>query len=145
METLYIREVIVKYKKTKKEPFRITESKDVSNFIRKHLPDNSREHFVCLYLDGQHAVIAYAIVSSGIANHSVVHPREIFQRAVLCGAVAIVIAHNHPSGNINPSKEDITVTTQISEASNVLGIKLLDHIIITNNSEFSFQLNGLRI
>lgn len=145
MDTVYIREVIVKYKKTKKEPFKITDSSDASKFIKKHLPDNSREHFVCLYLDGQHAVIAYAIVSSGIANQTTVHAREIFQRAVLCGAIAVLIAHNHPSGNTSPSKEDIATTTKISDASSILGIKLLDHVIVTGHSYFSFQENGLRI
>jgi len=109
----------------------------VADFVRSILTDNSREHFVALYLDGAHQVTSYSIVSIGTANASMVHPREVFQRAILAGAVSIIIAHNHPSGVLTPSDEDHKVTQRLKDAGDILGIKLLDHIIISDHSQKS--------
>ena len=112
------------------QPFAIKGPDDVATFVRSVLTDNSREHFIALYLDGSHQVVSYSTISIGIANRTVVHPREIFQRAILAGAIAIVVAHNHPSGNLTPSEEDHTVTRTIRDAGEIIGIRLLDHMII---------------
>jgi DNA repair protein RadC len=101
--------------------------------------DNSREQFIALYLDGAHAVAAYAIVSIGSANFAQVHPREIFQRAFLVGATALAVAHNHPSNNCHPSAEDASVTKRLVDASVLLGTNLLDHVVVADNSFFSFR------
>ena len=135
----YIREVRVNYVATSTKPFRISGPEDVANFVRSILNDNSREHFVALYLDGSHRVASYSIVSIGSANQALVHPREVFQRAVLVGATAIAIAHNHPSGDITPSSEDRNVTVKIRDAGKILGITVLDHVIITDTAHHSLR------
>lgn len=135
----YIREVRVNYVSTSTKPFRISGPDDVANFIRLILTDNSREHFVALYLDGSHRVASYSIVSIGSANQASVHPREVFQRAVLVGATAIAIAHNHPSGDVTPSNADREVTVKIRNAGKILGITVLDHVIITDTTQHSLR------
>jgi len=84
------------------------------------------------YLDRAHQVVSYSIVSIGTATMSVIHPREVFQRAILAGAVSMAVAHNHPSGNLTPIAEDHKVTRRLKEAGEILAIKLLDHLIITD-------------
>lgn len=143
METNKLREVVVNFKNTKKTYSKIREASGVAETVRKCLITNAKENFIALYLDGAHAVIAYSVVSVGLQNVTQVHPREVFQAAILCGAVALVIAHNHPSGNLEPSKEDIKVTKVLKESGELLGIKLLDHVIVTDSSFFSFVENGI--
>lgn len=136
-----IREVNVNYSTERK--VRVDTFKDpysIASFLRSIVPDNSREHLVALYLDAAHRPIGYSIVSSGIADASYAHPREIYQRAVLLGAIAVVIAHNHPSEDITPSKDDLEATRRISEAGKILGIKLLDSIIFTAQDYYSFRM-----
>jgi DNA repair protein RadC len=97
-------------------------------------------------LDGNHSIAAYNVVSVGTATSTVVHPREVFQPAILAGAVSIIVAHNHPSGSIEPSQEDFKATDQLKQASKLLGIKLLDHIIVgEKDSYYSFQEHGKMI
>jgi len=128
----FIREVRANYQQTASMLFKIKGPNDVAVFVRSVLTDNSREHCVALYLDGAHQVVSYSIISIGTANMSVVHPREVFQRAILAGAISIVIAHNHPSGVLTPSDEDHKVTKRLKDAGEILGIKLLDHLIVTD-------------
>lgn len=104
--------------------------------IRSVLIDNSREQFVAIYFDASHAVISYSIISVGNANQTLVHPREVYQRAVLVGATAIAVAHNHPTGNLEPSAEDINITNRLKDVGQLLGITVLDHVIV---SDFSFK------
>ena len=139
----FIREVNVSYRKTKTQGSSIKCAEDIAKFVRSVLTDNSREHLVALYLDGAHNVASYSIISIGTANFAPVCPREIFQRAVLVGAVALVIAHNHPSANLEPSREDIQITKQIVEAGKVIGIPVHDHIIIAGAKYTSFAERGL--
>lgn len=127
-----IREVIVGYRGPKfSVQGRITCAEDAVRFVRKVVRDSAREHMYALYLDGSHSPIAYQLVSLGTATSALVHPREIFQPAVLVGAVAIIALHNHPSGDVMPSKEDRQVTRQLYEAGKILNIRLLDHVIWT--------------
>ncbi len=138
----FIREARVNYLHCDQVMFKISTSANVANFVRSILTDNSREHFVALYLNAQHQVAAYSIVSIGTANHAPVSPREVFQRAVLTGAIAIVVAHNHPSGSRLPSEDDHKVTKRLFESGMLLGIKLLDHVIVTDNEHYSFNDEG---
>ena len=117
--------------------------KILTNFVRSILTDNSREHSVALFLDGQHQVAAYSIVSIGSANSAIATPREIFQRAIVAGAISIVISHNHPSGSTQPSDEDHKVTKRLHESGQLLGIKLLDHVIVTDTEYYSFSDSGI--
>ena len=135
----FIREVRATYQQTTSAVSGIKGPDDVAEFVRSILTDNSREHFVALYLDGAHQVAGYSIVSIGTANSTVAHPREVFQRAILAGAVSIIIAHNHPSGVLTPSDEDHKVTQRLKDAGEILGIKLLDHLIVTDVAHYSLD------
>ena len=128
----FIREVRATYQQTTSAVSGIKGPDDVAEFVRSILTDNSREHFVALYLDGAHQVAGYSIVSIGTANSAMAHPREVFQRAILAGAISIIIAHNHPSGVLTPSDEDHKVTQRLKDAGEILGIRLLDHLIVTD-------------
>jgi DNA repair protein RadC len=138
----YIREVHVNYASTTEPVFLIANPVSVANFVRSVLTDNSREHFVALFLNTSNFVASYSIVSIGTANSAPVEPREVFQRAVLVGAISIVIAHNHPSGSLKPSDADIHITNRLCEAGQTLGIQVLDHLIIADHSFYSFKEDG---
>jgi DNA repair protein RadC len=140
--TRYVREVIVNYRGRKKEAAKVSSATVASEWVRKIIPDNSREHLATLYLDGAHKIVGYAVVATGTANSCVVHPREIFQRAILLGAVALIMGHNHPSEGLSPSTEDERVTRLISEAGTLLGIRVLDHVIVNSDSHYSFAEMG---
>lgn len=102
-----------------------------------------QEQFICLSLNGNHVVEAVRIVSIGLVNRTVVHPREVFADPIVDRAAAVLLAHNHPSGNIEPSSEDREVTRRMKEAGNILGIPVLDHIILgKGDSYFSFLESG---
>ncbi len=139
IQDTFIREARVNYLHCEQVMFKISGPADVANFVRSILTDNSREHFVALYLDGQNQVAAYSIVSIGSANSAPVAPREVFQRAVLTGAISIVLAHNHPSGSTTPSSDDRAVTRRLRESGELLGIKILDHLIVTNSAFVSMK------
>lgn len=99
----------------------------------------AEEYVYLLALDTKMNCKGIFEVSHGAVNYSVVNPREIFIRLCLCGAVYFVVAHNHPSGEISPSKEDINVTNRLKQAGKILGIELLDHIIIAEDKYLSFK------
>jgi DNA repair protein RadC len=90
-----------------------------------------KEHFVGLYLNARHELIHKEIVSIGTVNASIVHPRDVFAPAIMRNATAVIVAHNHPSGDATPSAEDTEVTHRLKEGGRLLGITVLDHIIIT--------------
>lgn len=138
---IFIREVRLNYVPTTTRSFAIRAADDVAEFVRTVLIENSREHFVALYLDGAHHVSSYSLISVGTANMTCIHPREVFQRAIVSGAIALAVAHNHPSGDLTPSKEDLTVTRRLKDAGDLLGIRLLDHLIVTEKGFFSIQLD----
>jgi len=104
---------------------------------------DSVENFLGVSLDGSHKVISVNQVSKGTVNRSIVHPREVFKQAILDNAVAVIIAHNHPSSTLDPSTEDIDVTSRLKEAGELIGIPVLDHLIIHGNSYFSFLEHGI--
>jgi len=101
------------------------------------------ERFVVFILNSKNVVQGVEIVSEGTLNASLVHPREVFRSAVLGLGASIIVAHNHPSGNPEPSREDITITKQLVEAGKILGIPVHDHIIFTENGYTSFADRGL--
>ena len=102
----------------------------------------AKEHFIALHLDGKNRIACLDRVSVGSLNQSIVHPRELFKTALLSSAAAILLLHNHPTGDPSPSREDIEITRRIKEAGDLLGIKVLDHIII-GDSYLSFAEQGL--
>jgi DNA repair protein RadC len=104
--------------------------------MRQVVTDDAREHFVAIYLDGRHRAIGHQIVSVGTATASLVHPREVFQPAILAGACAVIVGHNHPSGDPSPSPEDRAVTLRLAAAANLLGLHLLDSLVWTRRGTF---------
>ena len=94
--------------------------------------DKKQEYFVCLTLDGANRLIAKRVISIGTLTSSLVHPREVFADAITDRAASIIVAHNHPSGSLNPSTDDLSITIRIKESGDILGVKLMWHIVITN-------------
>ena len=111
--------------------------------IVSHWADRTKERFIVLTLNGAHEVIAARVVSVGLVNRTVVHPREVYAEAIADRACAIVAAHNHPSGRLEPSSEDREITIRLRDAGNTLGIPLLDHIIFSGEQYWSFMEHGL--
>lgn len=105
------------------------------------LHEQDREVFGILLLNTKNKIAGATIVSIGTLNHSVVHPREVFKAAILANAAGIICFHNHPSGDPAPSADDITVTDRIAKAGEILGIKVLDHIIIGHDGRFTSLAN----
>lgn len=105
----------------------------------KDIRDHKKEHFVVFYLDTRNQEIQREIISVGILNASLIHPREVFEPAILHSAAQIIVAHNHPSGNPEPSDDDIAVTKRLQEAGKILGIEVLDHVIVTKNNYASLK------
>lgn len=117
-------------------------AKDVAEFLSlSGYANRDREAFIVLLLDVKHHIIAEEIVSVGILDGSLVHPREVFKAAVAGGAAGVIIAHNHPSGDPTPSGQDREVTNRIKTAGGVLGIPLVDHVIVAAGTEcyYSFR------
>lgn len=105
--------------------------------------DNKKEHFVVFYLDSRNQEIQREVISIGTLNASLVHPREVFEPAIRNSVSQIIIAHNHPSGNSDPSEEDIKITTKLVEAGKILGIEITDHVIVTKEDFFSMNDGNL--
>ena len=103
--------------------------------------DQDKEHFYVMHLDVKSRITLVELVSLGTLNASLVHPRETFRRAVMQGSASIIVAHNHPSGEVEPSDEDTKTTKLLHEAGNILGITMLDHVIFANDKFFSFREN----
>ena len=102
-----------------------------------------RERFIVFWLNSANVVTGFEVVSEGILNSSVVHVREVFRGAITQTAANIIISHNHPSGNPEPSQEDISITKKLIEAGNIIDIKVFDHIIFTDEGYTSFVERGL--
>lgn len=109
----------------------------------KDIRKNKKEHFVIFYLDTRNQEIKREIISIGSLNASLVHPREVFEPAVKCSAAQILIAHNHPSDDPNPSEEDLKMTKRLIKAGEILGIEIIDHIIVSKNHFISFKENKI--
>ncbi|TVR69163.1 MAG: DNA repair protein RadC, partial [Spirochaetaceae bacterium] len=118
--------------------YRIRQPSDAVPLLQ-HYADRRQEHFIAISLNGAHEVNAVRIVSVGLVNRTLVHPREVFSDALKDRAAAIIVAHNHPSGNVQPSGEDRAVTETLVEAGDILGIRVLDHIIFSPREYYSFR------
>ncbi len=118
----------------------IRTAKDVYEYLQdmRNLP---KEHLRGLYLNSHNRIIRDEVISIGTVNSNMIHPREVFRPAIECNASAIVLAHNHPSGESTPSAEDIEITSQIVQAGKILGISVLDHLIITKQTFVSVNAN----
>lgn len=125
-----------------KESVKITEAKDVLPLI-SDISNKQQEYFVCVSLNGANEVIERRIVTVGLLDKSQVHPREVFADVITDRAASVIFAHNHPSGEHKPSNSDLKIHEQLTEAAKILGIKVLDHIIVSKKGYYSFQEEGL--
>lgn len=116
--------------------------KKIFEFLKEKIGKESKEHFVILYFDTKNNLI-FDEISIGTLNASLVHPREVFSKAISCHASHIVIAHNHPSGDVFPSIDDRGTTNRLKETGKIIGISIIDHIIVSNKKYYSFKENNL--
>lgn len=123
------------------EGLKISFPADVLPLIR-HYADRKQEHFICISINGANEVIASRVITVGLVNKTQVHPREVFADPITDRASAIIVAHNHPSGGLIPSKEDFEITKQLKASGETLGIRLLDHIIFNQKGYYSFLDQG---
>ncbi len=114
----------------------------VDNYVSL-FKDQVRERFIVFWLNSANRVLGFEVISEGILNSSLVHPREVFRGAIVITAASIILAHNHPSDNAEPSAEDIQITKQIVESGKIVGITVNDHIIFAGNSYTSFAERGI--
>jgi DNA repair protein RadC len=124
------------------ERYVIRSPEDGAKYVMEDMRFLSQEHFVCLYLNTKNQVIHRKTVFIGSLNASIVHPREVFKEAIKRSAASIICAHNHPSGDPTPSREDIEVTKRLVECGKMIGIELLDHLIIGDRKFVSLKEKG---
>ena len=120
----------------------ISSPKDAYEMIKERLEDSDREQFIIACLNTKNEPTNISVVSVGTLNKAIVHPREVFKTAILSNAEIIVAFHNHPSGETTPSQQDIQLTNRLYEAGELLGIKLLDHLIIGDGTFTSLKEKG---
>ena len=121
---------------------RITNPADiVPHFAR--FARQTQENFFVATLDGSHSVIKVHALTRGLVNRTMIHPREVFRAAIRDNAVSVILGHNHPSGNLEPSPEDLEITRRISEAGKIVGIEVLDHVIVSRNGFASLRESGI--
>ncbi len=120
---------------------KITSSFDIIPEVIKYSYE-PQEHFIVADLNGAHEIIEIRVISKGLVNRTLVHPREIFRGAIINNSSVVILIHNHPSGNVDPSFEDIEITKRIKKAGELIGIEVLDHIIIAKKGHFSFLEEG---
>lgn len=120
----------------------IKKSKDVADEV-VDIRRLKREHFVVLYLNARNQLIHKEIVSVGTLNANIVHPREVFQPAVMHSAASIILVHNHPSGDTSPSNDDVQLTKRMVKAGEMMGIEVLDHVIVSERSFLSLKEKSL--
>jgi DNA repair protein RadC len=137
-ETLTVAEGVGSYLSPKIRYTSPTQIYDTFGFLEYE----TKEYFIALHLDGKNRILAVDICSVGSLNQSIVHPREVFKTALLSSAAAIILLHNHPSGDPTPSSEDLEVTKRLREAGDLLGIKVLDHLVI-GSTYYSFVERGV--
>lgn len=116
----------------------INSCEDVASYFKQKFQDETQEHFYCIYLDQAKKMVDLKLLFIGTLNFSCVHPREVFKNAYLNNATSMILVHNHPSGNVTPSKSDIDLTEHLKAIGDIHGIKIEDHIIIGKNMYYSF-------
>jgi len=128
-------------RRIKPEGAKIVTPADLLPHVR-HFADRKQEHFLCASINGANEILNIRVVSIGLIDRSPVHPREVFADALVDRASAVVVAHNHPSGGVEPSESDIAITAELRAAGRVVGIEVLDHIIFNKTDYFSFLEAG---
>lgn len=138
-----VRELSKRWLKQKDKPSTIHGPEDAAAYAQGYLALEKKEHFCIILLNTKNNIIGWHVISIGSLTASVVHPREVFTPAVLHHAAAIIMVHNHPSGDPSPSREDIAVTQRLVKAGKIMDIPILDHIIIGSNAFVSMKQKNL--
>ncbi len=138
-ETLIIKESLPEYIDTKAK---LTDPGHIWEMFR-FLGRETKEYVYTLHLDGKNRMICIDMISVGSLNQSIVHPREVFKSTLLSSAAAIVMIHNHPTGDTTPSREDLELTRRLKEGGELLGVRILDHIIVSDSEYTSLANLGL--
>ncbi len=125
-----------------KDAIKIIKAEDVLPLLTD-ITSKQQEYFVCISLNGANEVIEKRVVTIGLLNHSQVHPREVFADVIADRAASVIFAHNHPSGELQPSEADLKIHEQLIQAAKILGIRVLDQVIVTRKGYCSFQEMGL--
>jgi DNA repair protein RadC len=125
-----------------KKDVKITFPEDVLPFVRD-FRDKKQEHFICISLNGANEIIKHRVITIGQMNFNHVHPRDIFSDILMDHAASVILVHNHPNGNAEPSKDDVELTKKLIQAGELLGIKIHDHIIVSKNGYTSMKEQGL--
>lgn len=125
-----------------KEQVKITDPQTIHRLITNHITDFHKEHYIVVSLDARSRLLGVDTISIGILDAALVHPRETFATAIQRHAAKVIVSHNHPSGDSNPSDDDIVVTKRLVTAGKILGIAVIDHVIVTQNSYYSLQVEG---
>lgn len=121
----------------------VNSPRDAAQMVLRELSLEDKEHFMIIMLNTKHRVIAEKVISIGHLHASLVHPREMFKEAIKRSSAAVILVHNHPSGDLTPSQDDLTTTDRLREVGEILGIEVLDHIIVGDNRYLSFREQGL--
>lgn len=132
---------VIHEKASKRENVCIKSDEDVSNLM-SFLKEEDRENFYILHLNAKNIILGKELISVGSLTNSIIHPREVFKGAILNNSASIICVHNHPSGDPTPSGEDIQITRRLQKSGELLGIKILDHIIIGRDNYYSFEHSG---
>jgi DNA repair protein RadC len=135
MQILAMSELGKRYNDSKSPIKKITSAKDVYENFKEKLKDEKQENFYVLILNNANNIVKEELISKGVLDAAILHPREVFKPAIKNSASKIILIHNHPSGNPSPSQEDLEITKQLIEAGKLLDIKVLDHVIIGNSEE----------
>jgi len=138
VKSLEVREIEYTYENRPK----INSMEDVVQTVKPLIADQNKEFFIALYLNTKNGIIKQEVISIGSLSANIVHPREIFKTACILSASKIIVAHNHPSGDPMPSREDIEITKKLAEAGKIIGIELLDHVIIGHDRNYGFKECG---
>lgn len=141
---MFIREVHMTFKTLNTRRIHTSSPQSVASFLISELSEQVSEHFVVLMVNNKNMIVKYDVISKGTVSEAIVHPREVFRSAVKPLASGIIIAHNHPSGSVQPSRQDIETTKRIHEAGKIMGIPLMDHIIVGFDTQefYSMKENG---
>ena len=139
--TLILAAIEFARRRIKPEGVKIETPADLLPHVR-HFADRKQEHFLCATINGANEILNIRVVSMGLIDRTPVHPREVFADALSDRASAVIVAHNHPAGDLEPSPSDISITAQLKAAGSIVGIELLDHIIFNRTGYFSFLEDG---
>ena len=123
--------------------FDVKDPQTIVKAVRASIKDKAKEHFKLILLNPRNKILGISTISIGTLNASLVHPREVFKDAVKHSAASIVLAHNHPSGDPEPSEDDLTITKRLTEAGKIFGVEVIDHVIVGKDGFFSFKEKGL--